>query len=386
MKKIIVTFILFLTLIIFFCIKRKSNEISLSVYSWGEFISSGNDGMPDVNRLFTEKTGIKVNYTTFQSNEEMLAKIIGGGATYDVIFPSDYAVSKLIKEDMLAEINFENIPNYKFISSDLRNLDFDPENKYSVPYLWGIMGIFYNNEIVKENIVWDVLWNPKYAKKMSMFDNSRDAFCVALLKNGKSVNSENINDWLDAAKDLQRQKSLIQSYMSDQAFDKLIGREIYLLPFYYGYRIPEVLKDNKYISFEVPQNGTNKFIDCMCILESSKNKLAAEKYINFLCQTDISIFNAKFTGYVPANSEAADELINNSKSLESLEKAQIYTSLSSEISEIENKSWINIKVIGERNLKFDGIVLFFVFLFPILLYFWIFSKNSNKKTSIYPKR
>ena len=168
MKKIINIsfFILFLACLFFLFYKKKDDEITLNVYNSGDFISTLSSGGLDVNDLFTKKTGIKVNYTTFQSNEEMLAKILGGGASYDVICPSDYVVEKLIKENMLEELNFENIPNHKLINPILKNFEFDPENKFAIPYLFGFVGIFYNNKFVKENnIDWDILWNKNYTKK-----------------------------------------------------------------------------------------------------------------------------------------------------------------------------------------------------------------------------
>ena len=388
MKKIINIsfFILFLAcLFLLFC-KKKDDEITLNVYNSGDFISTLSNGGLDVNELFTKKTGIKVNYTTFQSNEEMLAKILGGGASYDVIFPSDYVVEKLIKENMLAELNFENIPNYNLVNKILKNLDFDPENKFSVPYLFGVVGIFANINFVEENnnnnIDWDILWNKKYAKKIIMFDNPRDDLAIALLKNKKSINSTNRDDWIIASEELKDQRALVQSYMSDQIFDKLLGEEAYLAPFYYGHTAQsESLRNNKDIKFIIPET-TNKFVDCACILKDSKHKSAGEKYINFLLTEEVSRANAEATGYLPANKNVSEQLISESEALKNydMKKAYVYSDLSPEISKLNDESWVNIRA-GEENLDFYNIILTLIFCLLIILNIIIFFKKL-KNTEI----
>ena len=378
MKKIINIsfFVLFLACLFFLFYKKKDDEVTLNVYNWGDFISTG--GSMDVNDLFTKKTGIKINYTTFQSNEEMLAKILGGGASYDVIFPSDYILEKLIKENMLEELDFNNIPNYKYVDSGLRNFEFDPENKFAVPYLFGFLGIFYNNKFVKENnIDWDVLWNKNYAKKIIMFDNPRDNLAIALLKNKKSINSTDKNDWILAAEELKNQRELVQSYMTDQVFDKLLGEEAYLAPFYYGHAAQsESLRNNKNIKFIIPKSGTNKFVDFACILKNSKHKTEAEKYINFLLTDEVSLANANATGYLPANMNISGKLISESKELKNydMNKAYVYNDLSPEISKLNDKSWVNIRA-GEENSDFYNIILIFIFCLLIILNVIIFFRK-----------
>ena len=392
MKKIINIsfFILFLAcLFLLFC-KKKDDEITLNVYNSGDFISTLSNGGLDVNELFTKKTGIKVNYTTFQSNEEMLAKILGGGASYDVIFPSDYVVEKLIKENMLAELNFENIPNYNLVNKILKNLDFDPENKFAVPYLFGVVGIFANINFVEENnnnnIDWDILWNKKYAKKIIMFDNPRDDLAIALLKNKKSINSTNKDDWILASEELKDQRALVQSYMSDQIFDKLLGEEAYLAPFYYGHTAQsESLRNNKDIKFVIPET-TNKFVDCACILKDSKHKSAGEKYINFLLTEEVSRANAEATGYLPANKNVSEQLISESEALKNydMKKAYVYSDLSPEISKLNDESWVNIRA-GEENLDFYNIILTLIFCLLIILNIIIFFKklkNTEKELGV----
>lgn len=371
-------FILFLACLFFLFYKKKDDEITLNVYNSGDFISTLSSGGLDVNDLFTKKTGIKLNYTTFQSNEEMLAKILGGGASYDVICPSDYVVEKLIKENMLEELNFENIPNHKLINPILKNFEFDPENKFAIPYLFGFVGIFYNNKFVKENnIDWDILWNKNYTKKIIMFDNPRDDLAIALLKNKKSINSTDKNDWILAAEELKNQRELVQSYMTDQVFDKLLGEEAYLAPFYYGHAAQsESLRNNKNIKFTIPKSGTNKFVDFACILKNSKHKTEAEKYINFLLTEEVSRANANATGYLPANKNISEKLMSESEVLRNydMKKTYVYRDLSPEISKLNDESWVSVRA-GEENLDFYNIVLIFIFCLLIILNVIIFFRK-----------
>lgn len=357
--------------------KTKPNSVVLNIYNWGEFISSGSDGNVDVNQLFTDRTGIRINYNTFQSNEEMLAKIIGGGADYDIICPSDYMISKLIKKNVLAQINFENIPNYKFIDESLKNLSFDPENKYSVPYLWGTLGIFYNKKFVDEKISWNSLWNKKYSQKILMFDNPRDSLSISMIKNGKSVNSNNKGDWYESFKDLKSQRALVQNYMSDQIYDKLMGEEAYIAPYYYGYRMPDILSENENISFSIPTEGTIKFVDSMCILKNSKHKSEAEKYINFLCEYEISLLNAKATGNLPANKDTISflEKENNIKNLDNIKNAEVLEDLPQDISKMNDELWLKVKA-GENSSKIYDLILILIFLgFTICIF--VFFKRSK---------
>ncbi len=364
--------LLFTSICISFFVLRKNTPVVLNVYNAGEYISTKNDGKPDVNDMFTKETGIRVNYTTFQSNEEMLAKILGGGADYDVICPSDYTISKLIKKDALHEINFENIPNYRLVDDSLKNLSFDPLNKYSVPYLWGTIGIFYDYEalIDEEDISWGLLWDKKYSKKILMFDNPRDAFAVSMIRNGKSVNSVDKNEWIEAFKDLQNQIPVVQNYMSDQIYDKLVGREAYLAPYYNGYKVPDILKDNDRIRFAIPKEGTVRFVDSMCILKDSKHKKEAEQYINFLCKYEISLLNARATGNLPANKMAIETLSeeNTIKNLDKIKKSEIFKDLPPEITKMNDSLWMKIKA-GEEDSKIYNWVLIFILLLLIMLAF-----------------
>ena len=209
--------------------------VTINVYNWGEYISNGTEGSLDVNAEFTRRTGIEVNYTTFDSNESLYSKLAGGGASYDVIVPSDYMISKLMNENMLAELDFSNIPNFEYIDEQFRNPDYDPENKFSVPYTWGTVGLFYNTDYVTEPVTsWSILWDEQYSGKILMFDNPRDAFAIAQERLGFSLNSTDESEWEQAAMLLKEQKPLVQAYVMDQIFDKMESGEAWLAPYYSG--------------------------------------------------------------------------------------------------------------------------------------------------------
>lgn len=361
---------------------KSSNEIVLNVYNVSEYMSLGNNGSIDVNELFTKKTGIKINYSTFQTNEEMIAKILGGGADYDVVFPSEYIVERLIKNDMLAKIDLNNIPNYKFLCDEVKNLKFDPKNEYSIPYMWGVMGIFYNQEYVKDKVNWGILWNKKYAKKILMFDNVRDNFSIALFKNHKSVNSKDPRDWMFAFEEAKKQRPLVQSYMGDQIFDKLIGEEAYLAPFYYGHRSQGgMLDDYPNIKFALPEEGTNKFVDCVCILKNSKHKKEAEQYINFLYENDVSYANSNITGNLSPNrnvfKNCFQDKIEYLKSYD-MSKACLYENLPEEISKMNDESWVKVKMGGksdDESVNLDNLLLTLIFSGLIISYAFILIKK-----------
>lgn len=354
-------------MVLYFYSKNASDKTSINVYTWGEFISTGADGEFDVNAEFTRETGIEVNCSTFQSNEEMYAKLAGGGTDYDVLMPSDYMISKMIKNKMLAKLNFDNIPNYALVNKEYKNLNFDPENEYSVPYMWGFLGIFYNKKYIKEKISWNSLWNDQYKGKILMLDNSRDAFCISLIRLGLSVNSAAEEDWRKAANELKIQKPLVQGYIMDQIFDKLKKEEAYIAPYYFGNSMPHIFLENSEIEFSVPEEGTNKFIDSMCIPEESKKKDKAEKYINFMCQKAVAVANAKTCGYIPAQIESENEILEG-KFLE-IKNAQIYTGLPDKINTLSDDLWVDIKS-GEKRIFFENIILTIMFIVLIVLYFY----------------
>ncbi len=284
-------------------------NITLNVYNWGEYMSLGVDGEGiDVNAEFEALTGIRVNYTVYDTNENMYAKLNSGGASYDIIIPSDYMIGKMANEDMLLPLNYANIPNYQYISPQYLGLDFDAANTYSVPYTWGYVGIIYNKTMVNTPPTsWDALWDKQYQKNILMFDNSRDAFAIALLKMHLSLNPALTAD-IDAAKDqLLTQKDLVQAYVMDQIFDKMEGGEAAIAPYYAGDAIT-MMDANPDLGFAIPSEGTNIFIDSMCIPKGAKNQEAAEMYINFLCEPQVAKENSLFIGYSTPNTVAAAEI------------------------------------------------------------------------------
>ena len=291
----------------------RDKGISINVYNWGEYISDGSDeGTIAVNSEFTKLTGIKVNYTNYATNEELYAKLKGGGASYDIIIPSDYMISRMIKENMIQKLDFDNIPNFKYITESFVDPAYDPENEYSVPYTWGTVGIIYDTtmiDIPAEEIDWDILWNEKYSGKILMFDNSRDAFGIAEYLLGYSANTTDEAELQACADKLAEQKPVVQQYVMDQIFDAMENEEAWIAPYYAGDYLTMV-EENPDLAFYRPTTqGYNMFIDAMCIPTCCQEKEAAEAFINFLCSPEISSANMEFLGYsVP--STAAKELMD----------------------------------------------------------------------------
>lgn len=328
--------------------------ITLNVYNWGEYISTGEDGSMNVNAEFTKRTGIKVNYTTFEDNESLYSKLAGGGASYDVIFPSDYMISKMIQEKMLQKLDFRNIPNYKYVDKTYCGEVYDPKDEYTVPYTWGVVGIFYNKKYVKEKVdSWKILWNKKYAGKILMFDNPRDSFGIAQKILGYSYNSTNTDEWNAAANLLEKQKPLVQAYVMDQIFDKMSSGEAWLAPYYAG-DAATLVKDNPNIGFAIPtKEGTNFFVDAMCIPTSAKHKKEAEEYINFLCEPDVAAANMEAVGYSTPEAEAKKLLPKETQEnpivyppMSILKKSETYISLPEDTSLLEDSLWAQVKMGG----------------------------------------
>ena len=289
-----------------------SKKTTLYVYNWGQYISEGDDGSLDVIAAFEKAyPNIRVQYSTYDSNEIMYSKLANGGITVDVIIPSDYMIGRMVQEGMLEELNFSNIPNYQYIDDSFKNTSYDPENKYSVPYTWGTVGIIYNTKYVDEADVtgWELLWNEKYAGKILMFDNSRDAFGIAEYLLGYDVNTTDEAELQDCAAKLAEQKPVVQQYVMDQIFDAMENEEAWIAPYYAGDYLTMV-EENPDLAFYRPTaQGYNMFIDAMCIPTCCQEKEAAEAFINFLCSPEISSANMAFLGYsVP--STAAKELMD----------------------------------------------------------------------------
>ncbi len=326
----------------------------VNVYNWGQYSSDGSDGYIDVNAAFEEATGIKVNYMTFDSNESMYTKLKTGGSSYDVIIPSDYMVARLIAEDMLLPLDFDNIPNYQYVDEAYKNTDYDPDNLYSVPYTWGTTGVIYNSAYVDEEDTgsWDLLWNPKYAGKILMFDNPRDAFGVAELLLGYSLNTTDEDELRAAAYKLIEQKPLLQSYVMDQIFDKMERGEAWIAPYYAGDYLLMV-EENEDLEFYFPEEGFNLFIDAMCIPKSCSNKSAAEAYINFLCSPEICGENLEYLGYSVPETEAKEymdpEIVESEIAYPdetTLELGQSFLYLENETNQLMDSLWLEVKTEG----------------------------------------
>ncbi|MBO5798355.1 MAG: spermidine/putrescine ABC transporter substrate-binding protein [Clostridia bacterium] len=354
MKRIVFLLILALLLPFSLCACSPEEEVgTLNVYNWGEYID---DEILDVNEAFYEETGIKVNYKTFDSNESMYTLISTGAADYDVVFPSDYMVGRMIKEGLLAELNFDNIPNYQYIDERYRHLEYDPEGKYSVPYMWGTVGIFYNKKYVTEEEMkasgWDILWSEKYKGKIYMFDNPRDAFAISQLSLGYSLNTTDPKELHASYEKLLKQKPVLQGYYMDQIYQKMLNEEGWLAPYYAGDAALLMYGEdaNENIGFYIPESGTNLFVDAACVLKNSKHKKEAEMYINFLCKTEVALANAEYVGYSTPHTEARAQLdpeISENPiyypAQSVLDKSEVFLTLPEETNKLMSELWIKLK-------------------------------------------
>ena len=296
----------------------RQNKVTLNVMNWGQNIADGSDGTLDIIAAFEEKYDyIDVNYSTYDSNEALYSKLAGGGLTVDVIIPSDYMIARLINENMLLELDFDNIPNYSFVQENFKNTAYDPDNKYSVPYTWGTVGIIYNSKYVDEADVtgWGLLWNEKYAGKILMFDNSRDAFGVAQYKLGIDVNTTDKEELKRCADELALQRPVVRQYVMDQIYAAMEGENAWIAAYYAG-DCMMMIENNPDLRFYLPEEeGFNLFIDAMCVPTCAENKEEAELFINFLCDPEISGANMDYICYGSPIEGARDymdeELANN---------------------------------------------------------------------------
>ena len=294
---------------IFFATRQET--VTLNVYNWGQYIADGSDDSMEIVKAFEEKyPHIKVNYSTYDSNEIMYSKLSNGGITVDVIFPSDYMVARLIQEDMLLPLDFDNIPNYQYIDETFKNTEYDPDNLYSVPYTWGTVGILYNTKYVSEEDVtgWELLWNKKYAGKTLMFGNSRDAFGIAEYLLGYDVNTTDEDILRKCTEKLKAQKPVLQQYVMDEIFAVMENEEAWIAPYYAGDCLV-MMENNPDLAFYLPEGqGFNLFIDAMCIPTCCQEKEAAALFINFLCDPEIAAANMDWVGYGTPLSAAKEYL------------------------------------------------------------------------------
>ena len=281
----------------------ESKDRVVNVCSWGEYIDE------DLIYQFEDKTGIKVNYQTAESNEALYSLLKTGAGDYDVIVPSDYMIGRLIAEDMLAELNYDNIPNYAKIGDQYKGLSYDPDNKYTVPYTWGTLGIIYNTTMVDEEITsWDAMFDEKYAGQVLMIRNSRDALAAALLDLGYDINTTDEAQIREAYELLAdaKSKGVYQSFVMDEIFGKMEGGNAAIAMYYAGDYLT-MLENNPDLRYVVPEEGSNWFVDAMCVLKNAQHKEEAEEWINFIAGTESSLANMDYIWYASPNTEALEE-------------------------------------------------------------------------------
>ena len=332
----------------------KGKDVSINVYNWGEYIANGDDGCMDINKEFEKLTGITVNYTLFDTNESMYAKIKSGSSSYDVIFPSDYMVSRMIQEGMLSKLDYSLIPNFEYIDERFVNPEYDPQNEYSVPYTWGTVGLIYNyDKLGFDPTSWDILWDELYSGEILMFSNSRDAFGLTLMRLGYDINSQEKLELDHAAAELKAQKPFVQAYVMDQIFDKMQGNEAALAPYYAGDAV-NMMAENESLRFVIPEEGSNWFADAACIPAPSdsfdeERYLAAHMYINFLNEPNVAAENIEYIQYSTPNTAALallDEETQNNPIIypddELLDSCQAYVNLSTETNMYMDTLWTDL--------------------------------------------
>lgn len=331
--------------------RYKGQNLSISVYNWGEYISDGTDGSLDVNKAFEELTGIRVIYSTFDTNESLYAKLKTGGSSYDIIIPSDYMIARMIEEDMLLPLDLDNIPNFSSINPRYLDQSYDPGNQYSVPYTWGTVGLIYNTTMVDDADAidsWGFLWDSVYDQSILMFSNAKDAFGVAFKLLGYPINAES-KEQLDRATELlKQQKPLLQAYVMDEIFDKMTGGEAALAPYYAGDAVT-MMQDNPDLAFVVPKEGSNIFTDCLCVPKEARNKELAEMYINFMLEPEVGLANIDYIGYSTPNDRVYELLDDEAKNdpvrypeQELLDNCEYFTNLSPELAAYMDEKWTEL--------------------------------------------
>lgn len=341
--------------------------LTLNVYNWGEYISDGSEGSFDTIREFetwyeeTYGQKVAVNYSTYASNEDMYNKISSGAVSYDVIIPSDYMIAKMAEENLLHPLNFENIPNYQYIDDAFKGLYYDPQNQYSVPYTYGIVGVIYDANVVDETDVggWELMWNEKYSGRIVQFNNPRDAFGTAQYKLGLDVNSSDKAMWDLAYGEMLAQRPLVYSYVMDEIFNMMESGEAAIGAYYAGdyFTMVDAQAENVDLQFYYPEQ-TNFYVDAMCIPSCAQNKELAEIFINYMLSQEAAVANAEYTYYASPNSL----VYNNATYLEDLGEDTIavlypelgnfaeqynkmaFRNLDSETLDYLNTLWENLKI------------------------------------------
>ena len=339
---------------VFLIATTRKDKITLNVMNWGQNIADGSDGTLDIIAAFEEAyPHIDVNYSEYASNEELYSKLSTGGLVVDVIIPSDYMIARMISEDMLLPLDFDNIPNYKNVMEAYKNQSYDPLNQYSVPYTWGTVGIIYNSKFVDEKDVtgWDLLWNEKYKGQILMFDNSRDAFGIAQYKLGYDVNTTDKAQLQACADALAAQRPLVQQYVMDQVYAKMEEENAWIAPYYAGDAMM-MMDNNEDLRFYLPENEAfNLFIDAMCIPDCCQEKEAAETFINFMCDPEISGANMDYICYgspIEGATEYMEEYLAESEVIyppeEILTRGQSYGFLPEEITRYVENLFLKVRL------------------------------------------
>ena len=365
MKKILAICISMVLILI--CFAGCGNSLTLNVYNWGEYISDGSEGTFDTihefEKWYEETYGqkITVNYSTFASNEDMYSKISSGAVSYDVIIPSDYMIARMASENLLLPLNFDNIPNYKYIDDSFKGLYYDTENQYTVPYAYGIVGVIYDANVVDEADTgdWDLMWNEKYSGKILQFNNSRDAFGTAMYKLGLDVNSADKAVWDQAYDELLVQRPYVYSYVMDEIYNMMEAGEAAIGAYYAGdyFTMVDAQAENVDLQFYYPER-TNLYVDAMCIPSCAKNKELAEIFINYMLSEEPAIANAEYTYYASPNSlvynnasyiedmgeEAMAVLYPEMESFSALYNQYAYQNLDAETLDYINTLWENVKI------------------------------------------
>ena len=323
------------------CNKNYSEEISF--FNYGENIDE------ETIKEFEKQYGIKVNVETFDDMETMYQKVSNSGVKYDVILVSDALMPRMIKNNLVQELNKDNIPNISQMDEDYLNLDIDPGNKYSVPYMFGTVGLIYNKDVVKEDVdSWDILWNPKYKGNIMMFDSVRDTMGITLKKLGYSMNTTDLKEINEAKDVLMKQKDLVLAYVNDEGKDRLLGEEVAMGIIYSGDAVT-LMDENPNLDYAIPKEGSNKWVDAMCIPKTAQNKKEAELFINFLLDPENAKINAEYIGYSIPN-EGALKLLDKEitenpvayPSQEVLNKCETFIDLGDKI-KLYDRAWIELK-------------------------------------------
>ena len=339
---------------------------TLNVYNWGEYISDGGEGSLDVNKKFEDLTGIKVNYTNFDSNEDMYAKLKSGGANYDLVFPSDYMIERLIDEGLLEKLDYSHIPNFKYIDPKYKSLYYDPKDEYTVAYNVGYVALIYNKKLVGGTPdSWSVLWDKKYEGQVLMFNNPRDSFAIAQSLLGQDYNDTDPSKWAAAYDKLLEQKPVVRAYVMDEVYNIMESGAAAMAPYYVGDYFT-MAENNDDLAVAFPKEGANIFVDAMCIPTTAKNKGAAELYINFMEEPEVALANAEYIAYATPNTEVlkmddytykGNEILYPDESL--FENYQYFHNLPPETQTLMSNFWSDLKVDGSSNRSvYVGLIAF----------------------------